>query len=184
MSVFIHTSASVSPDASIGEGTKVWINAQIRENTRIGERCIISKDTYIDEGVTIGNDVKIQNGVSVYKGVTIEDDVFVGPNAAFTNDRLPRARNTHWQITQTVVEKGASLGANSTVVCGHRVGTYAMVGAGSVVTRDVKPYALMVGNPARQIGWVCPCGEKLVDHRCEKCGFILPPEAETTALEE
>lgn len=171
--VFIHPSAHVSQEVRIGQGTKIWINAQIRENVTIGEHCIISKDTYLDEGVSIGSYVKIQNGVSVYKGVTVEDEVFIGPNVAFTNDFYPRAMNAHWTITPTLVEKGASLGANSTIVCGRRIGSYAMVGAGSVVTKDVEPYALVVGNPARQIGWVCPCGHPLVNRECPQCGFVL-----------
>ena len=166
---FIHPSAHVSEGAVIGEGTKVWINSQIREKVTIGENCIISKDTYIDTGVSIGNGVKIQNGVSVYQGVTIADDVFIGPNACFTNDLLPRAFNTEWKITETKVEKGASIGANATIICGHTLGEYCMIGAGSVVTRDVPPYALMVGNPAKQIGQVCKCGVRIQDNTCPEC---------------
>jgi len=147
--VFIHESAHVSEGASIGEHTKVWVNAQIREGAKIGNHCIISKDTYIDANVTIGDRCKIQNSVSVYQGVTIEDDVFVGPNVVFTNDRVPRAFLADWSITPTIVKRGASLGANSTIVCGVTIGEYAMVAAGSVVTKDVEPYTLVKGNPAR-----------------------------------
>lgn len=170
MSIFIHDSAHVSNNAIIGENSKIWINSQVREGSKIGDNCIISKDTYIDTGVFIGNYVKIQNGVSVYSGVTIEDKVFIGPNVVFTNDYFPRACNTEWKITPTLVKEGASLGANSTIVCGIIIGTYSMVGAGSVVTKDVPPYALVVGNPAKKIGFVCECGQRLnADYVCNKC---------------
>jgi acetyltransferase-like isoleucine patch superfamily enzyme len=172
--VFIHETAHVAGDAVIGNGTKIWINVQIREQARIGENCIISKDVYIDHGVTIGNHTKIQNGVSVYSGVTVDDEVFIGPNVAFTNDYFPRAQNPDWEITPTLIKRGASLGANSTIICGHTVGEYATVGAGSVVTKDVAPHALVVGNPARQIGRVCVCGMRADDGVCPKCGFRLP----------
>ncbi len=159
--VFIHTSAHVSPQARLGSGTKVWINVQIRENVSIGENCIISKDVYIDEGVSIGDRCKVQNSVSVYKGVTIADDVFVGPNACFTNDLVPRAFNTGWSITPTKVETGASIGANATIVCGVTLGEYCMVAAGSVVTRDVPRYTLVKGNPARVAGRINKMGQRV-----------------------
>lgn len=146
---FIHPTAHVSPEAIVGNETKVWINAQIREHSIIGSHCIISKDVYIDSNVRIGDNCKVQNSVSVYNGVTIEDDVFIGPNVSFTNDRVPRAFNNHWSVTPTIVRKGASLGANCTIVCGVTIGEYAMVAAGSVVTKDVAPYTLVKGNPAR-----------------------------------
>jgi UDP-2-acetamido-3-amino-2,3-dideoxy-glucuronate N-acetyltransferase len=171
--IYIHPTANVSDKAKLGDGTKVWINSQIREDVVIGENCIISKDTYIDHAVNIGSGVKLQNGVSVYNGVTIEDDVFVGPNAAFTNDYYPRAFNQDWKITKTLVRKGASIGANATIVCGHELGEYCMVGSGSVVTKDVPRHALVVGNPARIIGFVCKCGNKLIDNKCSNCGFEL-----------
>ena len=167
--VYIHHSANVSDKAVIGKGTKIWVNSQVRENSVIGDNCIISKDTYIDTGVKIGNSVKIQNAVSVYNGVTIEDDVFVGPNACFTNDLVPRAFNTNWKITETKVESGASIGANATIVCGVTLGEYCMVGAGSVVTKDVPPFTLVLGNPARIIGKICKCGKKLVNDACPDC---------------
>jgi acetyltransferase-like isoleucine patch superfamily enzyme len=171
MDAFIHSAAHVSPEATIGNGTKIWINSQIREHAHIGDNCVVGKDTYIDEHVVIGDRVKIQNGVSVYHGVVIEDDVFVGPHVVFTNDRVPRAFNNDWKITQTLVKQGASIGANATVVCGVTIGEYAMVGSGSVVVKDVPPYALVVGNPARQIGLVCKCGERLpVNGICARCG--------------
>ncbi|MBI9107190.1 MAG: N-acetyltransferase [Spirochaetales bacterium] len=172
--IFIHPDAHVSADAEIGSGTKIWINSQIRENSIIGENCIISKDTYIDTEVRIGNRVKIQNGVSVYHGVTIEDDVFVGPNAVFTNDLVPRAFNEDWKVTPTLIMKGASIGANSTIVCGNTIGEYAMVGAGSLVNKDVPSYALVIGNPARLIGYVCICGQRLDENNvCSKCNIEI-----------
>ena len=170
---FAHETAHIAGSAKVGAGTKIWINAQVRENAEIGVDCVIGKDTYIDHGVKIGDRVKIQNGVSVYHGVTIEDEVFVGPNATFTNDYFPRAQDPDWKVTPTLIQKGASLGANCTVVCGHTVGEYAMVGAGGVVTKDVPPYTLAVGNPARPIGKVCRCGVRMSGGVCPKCGFVL-----------
>ncbi|MDD5359049.1 MAG: acyltransferase [Sulfurovaceae bacterium] len=159
--IFIHPTANVSNDAIIGGGTKIWINSQIRENSKIGTKCIISKDTYIDVNVIIGNNCKIQNGVSIYHGVTIEDDVFVGPNACFTNDKVPRAFDTEWKITPTRIKKGSSIGANSTIVCGITIGEYAMIAAGSVVTKDVEPYSLVMGNPAKHYSYVDKMGNKI-----------------------
>lgn len=171
MSIFIHPTAEVADGAKIGEGTKVWNLAQIRETSEIGENCIISKNVYIDSEVRIGNRVKIQNNVNVYHGVEVEDDVFLGPSMTFTNDMFPRAFNDDWQITRTLVKKGASIGANCTIVCGNTLGEYCMVGSGSVVTKDVPAHALVVGNPARRIGWVCRCGCRLDNQfRCNKCG--------------
>lgn len=168
--IFVHPTAIVEENVIIGEGTKVWVNSQLRRGAHIGENCIISKDTYIDADVRIGNNVKIQNGVSVYHGVTVEDDVFIGPNVAFTNDLFPRAVGD-WEVTETTIKKGASIGANATVVCGHTVGEYAMVGSGSVVASEIPPYALVVGNPARIIGYVCECGTKLeTGGICPSCG--------------
>jgi acetyltransferase-like isoleucine patch superfamily enzyme len=161
VSAFIHPTASVDSRASIGAGTKVWINAQIREGARVGLDCIISKDVYIDHDVSIGDGCKIQNSVSIYNGVTIENEVFIGPNACFTNDRVPRAFLPDWTVTPTLVRRGASIGANATIVCGITVGEYAIVGAGAVVIRDVQPYTLVVGNPARVIGYVNREGERV-----------------------
>jgi len=159
--IYIHQTAKVSPEAKIGDGTKIWINSQIREKSEIGTNCIISKDTYIDTEVKIGNNCKIQNSVSVYHGVTIEDDVFVGPNACFTNDKVPRAFDENWNITPTLVKKGASIGANATIVCGVTLGEYCMVAAGSVVTKDVEPYSLVIGNPAKHYSYVDIMGNKI-----------------------
>ena len=159
--VVIHPTATVDHRAQIGEGTRVWVNVQIREGTRIGCDCILSKDVYIDQGVAIGDRCKIQNSVSVYAGVTIGDEVFVGPNACFTNDKVPRANNPEWTITPTTVEDGASIGANATIVCGITIGRFAMVAAGSVVTRDVPPFALVMGSPARVVGKVDEAGQRV-----------------------
>lgn len=167
-----HETADVSEKAHIGEGTRVWHQAQIREDTEIGKNCIIGKNVYIDFQVKIGDNVKIQNNVSVYHGVEIQDDVFVGPSAVFTNDLYPRA--AIWddeRLSKTLVKKGASIGANSTIVCGTTIGAYALVGAGSVVTKDVPDHALVIGNPARIAGYVCTCGHKLQeDYTCPACG--------------
>ena len=169
--VFIHPTAEVNDAAKIGKGTKIWNQAQVRENAQIGENCVISKNVYIDSGVKIGSGVKVENNVSVFHGVTIEDDVFLGPSMTFTNDMFPRAFRSDWEVTDTLVEKGASIGANSTIRCGITIHRYAMIGCGSTVTKDVPAHALMVGNPARQIGYVCRCGEKLnTDYVCPRCG--------------
>lgn len=163
--VFKHDSAIIEDNVSIGKGTKIWVNAQIRKGAKIGENCVISKDTFIDFDVRIGNECKVQNGVSIYHGVTIEDRVFIGPNVAFTNDLYPRAFSKNWEVTETLIREGASIGANSTIVCGVVLGKYCMIGSGSVVTKDVPEYALVVGNPARIMGYVCECGTKL-DENC------------------
>jgi UDP-2-acetamido-3-amino-2,3-dideoxy-glucuronate N-acetyltransferase len=161
--VFIHPTAHVSDEADIGSDTMIWINVQIREDAKIGAGCILSKDVYIDRAVTIGDRCKIQNSVSVYNGVRIGDDVFVGPNVAFTNDKVPRAFNADWSVTTTTVDTGASIGANATIVCGVTIGAYAMVAAGSVVTRDVAPYTLVAGNPARRVALIDKAGYKISD---------------------
>ena len=165
--VIIHPSATVDARAQIGPGTRVWVNVQIRENTSIGAGCILSKDVYIDQGVTIGDRCKVQNSVSVYQGVTIGNEVFVGPNACFTNDKVPRANNPEWTITPTLIGDGASIGANATIVCGVTIGDYAMVAAGSVVTRDVPAFALVMGNPARVVGKVDKAGNRVAETESE-----------------
>ena len=168
--VFIHPSAEVDLRSVIGGGTKVWNQVQIREGSKIGKNCILSKDVYIDYGVIIGSRCKVQNGVSVYSGVTIEDDVFVGPHATLTNDKVPRAFNSNWIITPTLIKTGASIGANATIVCGITIGRYAMVAAGSVVTKSVPDHGLVMGNPARIVGYVCKCGNTLdLRSHCLSC---------------
>lgn len=165
----IHPTAQVSDKATLGEDTQVWLHCQIRDNARIGKGCVFGKNVYVDYDVVIGDGVKVQNNVSIYVGVTLEDGVFAGPHVCFTNDKVPRAVNpdlspkglTDWTITKTLVKRGAALGANSTIVCGVTVGEWAMVGSGAVVTKDVPAHALVLGNPARVVGWVCACGERV-----------------------
>ncbi len=161
MNFYKHETAVVE-SSDIGEGTRIWHFAHVRASAHIGRNCNIGKSVYIDSDVIIRDRVKIQNFVSVYKGVTIEDDVFVGPAVTFTNDLYPRA--AHWteeDLVSTIVRKGASIGANSTIICGIEIGTNAMIGAGSVVTKDVAPFGLVLGNPAILKGYVCYCGRKL-----------------------
>jgi UDP-2-acetamido-3-amino-2,3-dideoxy-glucuronate N-acetyltransferase len=159
---FVHPSSYVDEPAIIGAGTKIWHFSHIMKNSRIGERCNIGQNVVISPDVTIGNNVKIQNNVSIYTGCVLEDDVFCGPSMVFTNVVNPRSHVTRKdEYKATLVKLGASLGANCTVVCGHTIGRYAFVGAGSVVTRNVPDYALIYGNPARVYGWMCACGIKL-----------------------
>ena len=166
--IYTHPTANLSETATIGAGTKIWINVQIRENAQIGENCIISKDVYIDHGVKIGSRCKIQNSVSLYNGVVIGDDVFIGPNACFTNDKVPRAFNRDWELTPTRIENGASIGANATIVCGITVGEFSMIAAGSVVTKDVAPYTLVMGNPARFVSNIDREGNRVIEvNKCE-----------------
>lgn len=173
---FVHETAVVEPGAALGPGTRVWHHAHVRAGATIGSGCNLGKNVYVDDGAVIGDRVKVQNNVSVYQGVTLGDDVFVGPSAVFTNDLLPRAGNEAWEAVPTVVQRGASIGANATIVCGTTIGEYAMVGAGAVVVRSVEAHELVVGNPAKRIGWVCRCGRVLTrshkrpdDLRCDMC---------------
>ncbi|MHA1912145.1 MAG: acyltransferase [Candidatus Kariarchaeaceae archaeon] len=173
----IHPTAIVEDGAKIASGTMIWHFVHIRSGSEIGSNCIFGKGAYVDTGVKIGNNVKVQNLVSIYQGVEIEDDVFVGPHVCFTNDLVPRAVNIDWQIVETLIKKGVSIGANSTIVCGTVLGEYSMIGAGSVVTKDVPPHALVFGNPAKVKGYVCFCGEKIAGPKitdqeisCIKCG--------------
>jgi UDP-2-acetamido-3-amino-2,3-dideoxy-glucuronate N-acetyltransferase len=170
----IHPTAEVSPKAKIGEGTRIWHQSQVREDVVIGDNCIIGKNVYVDFGVRIGSGVKLQNNVSVYHGVTIGNDVFVGPGVCFSNDLYPRAKI--WddsRVVKTEIKDGVSIGANSTIVCGNTIGENAMIGAGSVVTKDIPPHALAYGNPAKVAGYVCVCGRKLEKkgkaHSCPEC---------------
>ena len=167
--ILIHPTAEVSEKAEIGENTKIWHHSQVRENSKIGKNCVLGKNVYVDINTIIGDNVKIQNNVSVYDGVVIEDGVQVGPHACFTNDKFPRAINpdgslkgvSDWEISRTLVKKGASIGAHSVIVCGTTIGKFALIGAGAVVTKDVPDHALVYGNPARIQGYVCHCGQKL-----------------------
>jgi len=176
--VFVHETADVDSSARIGAGSKIWNNVQIREKAVIGRECIVGKSVYIDHTVVIGDRVKIQNGVSIYHGVTVEDDVFLGPHMTFTNDLYPRAFDPEWHVVPTIVRKGASVGANVTVVCGVELGSYCMVGAGSVVTRDVPPHALVIGNPARIAGFVSVKG-RLVRELRREGGQVIARTEET-----
>lgn len=167
----VHASADLEADVSIGPRSSVWHRAQIRVGATIGADCIVGRDAFIDEGVAIGDRVKIQNAALVYHGVTVEDGVFIGPNAILTNDRFPRAitaggalaRADDWTVSPIVLREGCSIGAGAVVVAGVDVGRFATVGAGAVVTRTVADHALVAGNPARRLGWMCACGSRLVD---------------------
>lgn len=159
---FAHETAIVDESCSIGEGTKIWHFSHIMSGCTIGENCNIGQNVVISPEVVLGNNVKVQNNVSVYTGVTCDDDVFLGPSCVFTNVTNPRsAVNRKSQYAKTHVGKGATIGANSTIVCGHDIGAYAFIGAGAVVTKHVPAYALLVGNPARQLGWMSEYGHRL-----------------------
>jgi len=159
---FAHETAIIDPECEIGKNTKIWHFSHIMSGCSIGEGCNIGQNVVISPMVILGRNVKIQNNVSVYTGVICEDDVFLGPSMVFTNVINPRSHvNRKNEYAQTIVRKGASIGANATVVCGNEIGQYAMIGAGSVITKPVQPFALVVGNPARQIGWVSENGQKL-----------------------
>jgi UDP-2-acetamido-3-amino-2,3-dideoxy-glucuronate N-acetyltransferase len=167
----VHASADLEADVTVGPGTSIWHRAQVRTGAVIGAECVIGRDAFIDEGVRLGDRVKVQNGALIYHGVTVEDGVFIGPGAILTNDRYPRAitstgelsRASDWEVSPILLHRGCSIGAGAIVVAGIDVGSFATVGAGAIVTRPVAAFALVVGNPARRIGWVCACGARLTD---------------------
>jgi UDP-2-acetamido-3-amino-2,3-dideoxy-glucuronate N-acetyltransferase len=172
----VHGTAIVEDGAHVGSGTRVWHHAHIRSGAHVGRDCVVGKNVYVDTLAIVGDRCKLQNNVCVYQGVTIGDDVFVGPSATFTNDLVPRAFNADWQVVETRVHDGASIGANATIVCGVTLGPYSMVAAGATVTHDVDAHQLVAGTPARHLGWVCRCGKVVsrdatrpVQLLCEAC---------------
>lgn len=172
---FAHPTATVDEGAVIGDDVKIWHYSHIMDGAVLGEKCNIGQNVVVSPGVTLGRNVKVQNNVSIYTGVACEDDVFLGPSCVFTNVTNPRsAVNRHSQYAKTVVGKGATIGANSTIVCGHDIGEFAFIGAGAVVTKTIPPYALVVGNPARQIGWMSEYGHRL---NFDAEGFAVCPES-------
>ena len=167
----VHASAFVDDGAVIGAGTRVWHFCHVLGGAVIGERCSLGQNVVVMNGTRIANNVKIQNNVSVYEGVELEDDVFCGPSMVFTNVINPRSHvSRRNEYRRTLVKRGASIGANATIVCGVTLGEYCFVGAGAVVAKDVKPYSLTVGVPAKHVGWMCQCGERLEGHECVVCG--------------
>jgi UDP-2-acetamido-3-amino-2,3-dideoxy-glucuronate N-acetyltransferase len=172
---FVHESAYVDEGVQIGAGTRIWHFSHIMKGTTIGADCTLGQNVLVGPNVVIGNNVKIQNNVSVYEGVTLEDDVFCGPSMVFTNVDRPRSGfpTGHEAYLKTLIKKGATIGANATIVCGHTVGEHAFIGAGSVVTRDIPAYAIVYGNPARIQGWACECGQPLEfsDDGCAICSI-------------
>jgi UDP-2-acetamido-3-amino-2,3-dideoxy-glucuronate N-acetyltransferase len=172
--IFVHETAVVDEGARIGAGTRIWHFSHVCGRAVIGDGCVLGQNVYIGDDVNVGNGVKIQNNVSVYTGVTLGDEVFLGPSCVFTNVNNPRAFvERKEEFLPTYVGRGATVGANATIVCGHRIGEYAFIGAGAVVTRDVLPHALMIGMPAIRAGWMCSCGERLASNprvRCGRCG--------------
>jgi UDP-2-acetamido-3-amino-2,3-dideoxy-glucuronate N-acetyltransferase len=172
---FAHPTAVIDEGCTIGKGTKIWHFSHIMPNCTIGENCNIGQNVVVSPEVVLGKNVKVQNNVSIYSGVTCDDDVFLGPSMVFTNVTNPRsAVNRRGEYAKTHVGKGASIGANATIVCGHNIGEFAFIGAGAVVTKHVPPYALLVGNPARQIGWMSEYGHRL---EFDKEGIATCPEA-------
>ena len=172
---FAHESAVIDEGCKIGKGTKIWHFSHIMAGSEIGENCNLGQNVVVSPGVKLGKNVKVQNNVSIYTGVVCDDDVFLGPSMVFTNILNPRSAVIRKdKYVTTIVEKGASIGANATIICGNKIGKYAFIGAGAVVTREVKPYALLIGNPARQTGWMSEYGHKLV---FDSKGFAVCPES-------
>ena len=181
---FIHESSYMDEDVTIGAGTKIWHFSHVLKGSSIGKNCSIGQNVVIGPDAAVGNGCKIQNNVSIYKGVTLEDNVFCGPSMVFTNVFNPRAHIPRMdELRPTVVKKGVTIGANATIVCGYTIGSYAFIGAGAVVTRGAPKHALMVGNPARQIGWMCECGNRLDDNlTCSHCGKMFENRADGLAV--
>ena len=177
MNFYAHETAVVDEGCEIGEGTKIWHFTHIMPNCEIGLKCNIGQNVVVSPDVKLGNNVKVQNNVSIYSGVICEDDVFLGPSMVFTNVTNPRSGvNRRGQYAKTTVKRGASIGANATIVCGHDIGEFAFIGAGAVVTKNILPYALVVGNPARQIGWMSEYGHRL---EFDAEGFAICPESKS-----
>lgn len=180
---FVHETAIVEAGASLGPGSRVWHHCHLRAGARVGANTTLGKNVYIDSGAIVGDNCKIQNNVSVYRGVLIEDGVFIGPSAVFTNDLNPRATAENWQLTPTTVRRGASIGANATIICGVVIDSWALIAAGAVVTRNVMPHELVGGNPAVRLGWVCQCGAilerttgEMTRDLCSACGKAARPD--------
>ena len=172
---FVHPTSVVDEPVEIGEGTKIWHFSHIMSGAKIGRNCIIGQNVFIGSGAILGNNIKIQNNVSIYDGVVLEDDVFCGPSMVFTNVFNPRSFiSRKKEFRKTVVGKGATIGANTTIICGNKIGQYAFIGASSVVTKDIPDYALVYGNPGRVKGWVCQCAEEIIFRsgraKCQACG--------------
>ena len=177
---FRHPNALVSSKAKIGEGTRVWAFSNVLSGAIVGKDCNICDGCFIESGAVLGNHVTLKNGVAVFSGVTLEDDVFCGAHTSFINDRYPRShRKDAWTLEKILIKKGATLGANSTIICGVTVGEYAVIGAGSVVTKDVAPYTVVVGNPARPKCFVCRCGRPLKSHLRCPCGIHFKKSGKT-----
>ena len=171
--VSVASTAIVDETAVIGDGTRVWNFVHVRENAKIGKQCVLADYVYVGKGVKVGNNVKLENRATVYEGVAIEDSVFVGPHVTFTNDFYPRSFSPDWKILPTHVKKGASIGAGTVILCGVTIGEHALIGAGSVVTKDIPAYALAYGNPARIRGFVCECSKKLEVIGKKKSSIVL-----------
>lgn len=183
MTPYIHPTAIIDPDCQIGDGTKIWHFSHLMSHCKIGKNCNLGQNVFVAEGVTIGDHVKVQNNVSIYAGVEVEDDVFLGPSMVFTNVLNPRSFiERKSEFKKTIVRKGATIGANATIVCGNSIGRYALVGAGAVVTKPVPDYALMVGNPAVQIGWVSEYGHTLTFD--EQGRAVCPESGQQYQLEQ